>query len=108
MVSFTSFRVARRPERLRIDPHKPTYQYLLSNWTRLLPWTGRGYKRAERFRVLLLLDLSTPEDSYALCGIWANSESFLLARSRRADRVGPAGDAADCFDRNVWPDSDLI
>ena len=28
MVSFTSFRVACRPERLRIDPHKPTYQYL--------------------------------------------------------------------------------
>jgi uncharacterized protein YbcI len=24
----------------------------------------------------------------ALCGIWANSESFLLARSSRADRVG--------------------
>ena len=24
----------------------------------------------------------------ALCGIWANSKSFLLARSRRADRVG--------------------
>jgi hypothetical protein len=23
-----------------------------------------------------------------LCGIWANSKSFLLARSRRADRVG--------------------
>jgi hypothetical protein len=49
---------------------------------------GRGYKHAERFRVLLLLDLSTPEDSYALCGIWANSKFFLLARSRRADRVG--------------------
>lgn len=28
MVSFTSFRVARRPERLRIDPHKPTYPYV--------------------------------------------------------------------------------
>src|SRR5437773_11825168 len=38
-------------------------------WTRLLPWTGRGYKHAERFRVLLLLDLSTPEDSYA-CIMW--------------------------------------
>ncbi len=50
---------------------------------RLLPWTGRGYKHAERFRVLPLLDLSTPEDSYALCGIWANSKSFLLARSDR-------------------------
>jgi hypothetical protein len=24
----------------------------------------------------------------ALCGIWANSKSFLLARGRRADRVG--------------------
>jgi hypothetical protein len=24
----------------------------------------------------------------ALCGIWANSKFFLLARSRRADRVG--------------------
>jgi hypothetical protein len=24
----------------------------------------------------------------ALCGIWANSKSFLLGRSRRADRVG--------------------
>jgi hypothetical protein len=24
----------------------------------------------------------------ALCGIWANSKSFLLARSCRADRVG--------------------
>src|SRR5437879_12659020 len=57
-------------------------------WTRPLPWAGRGYKHAERFRVLLLLDLSTPENSYALCGIWANSKSFLLAGSRRADRVG--------------------
>src|SRR5215469_15885358 len=57
-------------------------------WTRPLPWAGRGHKHAERFRVLLLLDLSTPEDSYALCGIWANSKFFLLARSRRADRVG--------------------
>ena len=23
-----------------------------------------------------------------LCGVWANSKSFLLARGRRADRVG--------------------
>jgi hypothetical protein len=44
----------------------------------------------------------------ALCGIWANSKFFLLARSRRADRVGSAGHTADCFDRNVRPDSDLI
>ena len=28
MVSFTSFRVARRPERLRIDPQKPTYPHV--------------------------------------------------------------------------------
>src|SRR5438876_1397207 len=77
-------------------------------WTRPLPWAGRGYKHAERFRVLLLLDLSTPEDSCALCGIWADSKSFLPARSHRADQVGPAGDTADCFDRNVRPDSDLI
>jgi len=33
---------------------------------------------------------------------------YLLARSHRADRVGPAGDTADCFDGNVTPDSDLI
>ena len=26
--------------------------------------------------------------AHSLCGIWANSKSFLLARSRRADRVG--------------------
>ena len=27
-------------------------------------------------------------ESCPLCGIWANSKSFLLARGRRADRVG--------------------
>jgi hypothetical protein len=26
--------------------------------------------------------------AHSLCGIWANSKSFLPARSRRADRVG--------------------
>ena len=43
-----------------------------------------------------------------LCGVWANSKSFLLARGRRADRVGQQAHTADCFDRNVRPDSDLI
>jgi hypothetical protein len=108
MVSFTSFRVARRPERLRIDPHKPTYQYLLSAGLVFCPGPAEAISTPKGLRVLLLLSLSTPEDSYALCGIWANSKSFLLARSHRADRVGPAGDTADCFDRNVRPDSDLI
>jgi hypothetical protein len=43
----------------------------------------------------------------ALCGIWANRKSFLLAPGSRADRVGQQA-TADCFDRNVRPDSDLI
>jgi hypothetical protein len=42
------------------------------------------------------------------CGIRANSKSFLLSRSHRAERVGRAGDTADYFDRNVRSDSDLI
>jgi hypothetical protein len=34
----------------------------------------------------------------ALCGIWANSKSFLLAPCRRAPRVESAGHTAYCFD----------
>ena len=77
--------------------------------TRPLPWAGRGYKHAERFRVLLPLDLSTPEDSYALCGIWANRKCFLLARSRRrADRLGQRATQRTASTRSVSPDSDLV
>jgi hypothetical protein len=94
MVSFTSFRVARRPELLRIDPHKPTYQYLLSAGLVFCPGlaeaisTSKGLESFFYEIFQLLLDLSTPEDSYALSGIWANSKSLLLTRSSRADRVG--------------------
>jgi len=58
-------------------------------------WKARGIRNLhkgrfafERFRHISV-DLR-PEVLRigALCGIWANSKSFLLARSRRADRVG--------------------
>jgi len=37
-----------------------------------------------------------------------NSKFFLLARSRRSDRVCQEATQRDCFDRRVRPDSDLI
>ena len=44
----------------------------------------------------------------ASCGIWANSKSFLLARGRRADRVGQQATQRTASTGNVRPDSDLI
>jgi hypothetical protein len=51
--------------------------------------------------------LSTKTDLEKRVSQHPNSKPLLLARSRRADRVGQQA-TADCFDQNVRLGSDLI
>ena len=107
MVSFTSFRVARRPERLRIYPHKPTYQYLSAGLV-FCPGPAEAINTPKGLGSCLLLVFQRLKIRMRYVESGQIASLYLLARSHRADRVGPAGDTADCFDGNVTPDSDLI
>jgi hypothetical protein len=60
-----------------------------------ITWKARGIRNLNKLRLAfqrlrhVRVDLSAKAVGVAaLCGIWANSRSFLLAPSRRADRVG--------------------
>jgi hypothetical protein len=60
-----------------------------------ITWKARGIRNLhkgrfafERFRHMSVDLRAEALRVGALCGIWANSKSFLLARSRRAGRVG--------------------